>query len=146
MGKLFSRDMILYASATVVACAAIFVLPFYFPPSTYAKSASYVYGFNNSIAAAALLMAIGLFAMIGARSDPASEARLLSAFAPETGVRGEGIRPWAAWLGVAAWTSSTLYLYFVTKGSHYGEMTYHIRGQVPPDPDQLKDNTVASAT
>jgi hypothetical protein len=78
-GSLNQRQLI-YALVIIVACLLIFVLPFCFPPSTPVRSASYVYGFNNSLCIGAVLLSIGLMYIFVTRLNTTSTDWLLSAF------------------------------------------------------------------
>ena len=130
MCKLFSSQRLAYASAVIIACLAIFVLPFCFPPKKVVYAASYVYGFNNSLCILSVLLSIGLFFLVNRRLNPACAGWLVSVFEPEAACRKERVRPWVVWLCCSVSVMFTAYLYVHTSPTptvYYGEATYFLK-------------------
>jgi hypothetical protein len=118
----------IYASTVVTACVLIFALPFCLPPSTPVRSASYVYGFNNSLCVCAVLLSVGLFYCVGTRLSAVSPTWLLSAFSFNASAPGAKVQRWAIWLCGLLTALSTLYIFLRTgSAGDYGESEYFLR-------------------
>jgi hypothetical protein len=95
----------------VVAYFALFWLPFYFPPRQLLVSASYAFGFNNSVAVLAMAGLLGAATLYRLRRG--SRAREPLVCFADAGARATRLSPWlfAAMAGVYAVLTAGMYAY-----------------------------------
>ena len=127
MRRLFTARFLTYALLACIACAGIFVLPFYFPPFSPVNSESYIYGFNNKVSFLSVLLSIGLFFLAALRWNPLPADSLLSTFDPQAEGKTEWIKPWVVWLGCLLMLATAAYFYLHTGNLGYGESAYFVK-------------------
>ena len=116
----------LAAALAVVAYVAIFWLPFQFPPKQLLVSASYAFGFNNSVAIVATALLLGLVTAwrVFVSGSRASDPRL---HFPDDSSTDPRPGPWVfgAMAGVHAVLTAVMYAY--TVGSASPRLTWESR-------------------